>query len=376
LQTKELIRALCSIMTISGQEYRSADKIRELVGDVYDEYKAYPNGNFIFIRHSSSPADGEKPILLLDAHYDEIGMMVTEIKDGGFLRVTSVGGLKSSILLGGEVTIYAKEELYGVVCVTPPHLQKPGDSEKLPAINEIMIDTGFSKEELTERGVEIGTPVGFPSVPVDMLNGMIADKALDDKCCAAAAIKALELLDNTDIPCDIYFLLSCKEEIGGLGGCTGAYDINPDAAIVLDVDFASVPDTPRHKTIKLGEGPSVTLSAVTNRALTRSILNCARRNDIKCQQVVSASSTGTNADDIAFARGGIPTAVLSIPEKNMHTYSEVVSVDDVDETARLIAKFVTDGFADWLADPHKVMPLYERAEEKSDKETEENIKNG
>jgi len=150
LQTKELIRALCSIMTISGQEYRSADKIRELVGDVYDEYKAYPNGNFIFIRHSSSPADGEKPILLLDAHYDEIGMMVTEIKDGGFLRVTSVGGLKSSILLGGEVTIYAKEELYGVVCVTPPHLQKPGDSEKLPAINEIMIDTGFSKEELTE----------------------------------------------------------------------------------------------------------------------------------------------------------------------------------------------------------------------------------
>lgn len=360
MQTKDLLRALCSIMTISGHEYRSRDAVIELAGGLFDDYRMTPNGNFIFVKRSKRP---NAPSLLLDAHYDEIGMMVAEIKDGGFLRVSSVGGLKSSILLGGEVTIYANEPLYGVVVVTPPHLQKAGESKKLPEINEIIIDTGYSKEKLAELGVTLGTPVGFPKTPVDLLGDLIADKALDDKACVAAVLKAVEEVGD-DCPCDIYASLSCKEEVGGYGGLTAAFGIEPDAAIVLDVDFASVPDTPRHKTIKLGDGPAVTLSAVTDRALTRTIFNSAIKAGVKCQRVVEATGTGTNADDIALGLDGIPTAVVDIPLKNMHTYCEVVSVSDVDETARLLNAFIKDGFTEWLSEPRRVPPFYVKPDEK------------
>lgn len=286
--------------------------------------------------------------MLIDAHLDEIGMMVTEIKEGGFIRVTNLGGIDTRILLAGEVIIYGSEPVYGIVCVTPPHLQKPGENTKLPPVVELFIDTGFTPDILAAKGVTLGTAVGFKPVNTELLNGLIAGKGFDDKSCIAAAAGAVRLLDGEDTGWDIYLLCACKEETSSLGCKTGAFDINPDCAIVLDVNLAFVPDTVRYKTVKLGDGPSVSISAVTDRSLTNAIIKYAKENELRYQTVVEATDTGTDANSIPFVRDGIPTAVIGIPLKNMHTYSEVISLDDVNDTAKLLAGFIKGGLTQWM----------------------------
>ena len=345
VQTKELLNALSSLMTVSGSEHRSADELYKICGSYFDEFEQMPNGNCIFIKKCGRDNAHR---LLIDAHFDEIGMMVSSISDDGFCKLVPIGGLDTRIMLAGEVIIYGDEEVYGVVPVKAPHLQKPGENKKLPPANELTVDTGYTKEQLTNKGVRVGTPVGFKNVNCELLNGRLAGKGFDDKCCVAAAVMAISELRDFD--CDVYLLCACKEETGMLGARTGGYKINPDAAIVLDVNFASVPDTKRHTTIKMDEGPSITLSVVTDRSLTASIINCAERNDLKLQKVVEATNTGTDATALYVVREGIPVAVVSIPLKNMHTYSEVISVKDVEDTANLLKTYIEDkeGFIKWI----------------------------
>ncbi len=340
---RELIRALSGTMSISGFETKSRDRLKELIGGVFDECIEYPNGNYVFIKRCGR---ADASMIMLDAHYDEVGMIVRGITDEGFLRVIAVGGLDTRILLAGEVIIYADRELYGVVSVKAVHLQQGDEGSKLPEVTELLIDTGMSREQLINAGVKLGTAVGYKSVPVDLLNDRIAGKGFDDKCCLAAAVKAVEKAGECG--CDIALLCSCKEETGLLGGMTGAYSINPDACIVLDVNLAHVPGTKEHETVKLEGGPSVSLSAVTDRSLTKAVVDYAKEKELKYQTVVEATSTGTNANIIPFINEGIPTAVVSIPLRNMHTYSEVISLTDCEDTAELIGGFIREGFEKWM----------------------------
>ncbi len=340
------LKILSAAVSISGYESYSGDTLKNLFMPYFDEFKKSVNNNFLFIKRCGKP---KAPSFLIDAHYDEVGMMITEIKEKGFIRVTNLGGIDTRIMLAGEVKIYgSKKSIYGVVCVTPPHLQKPGDSKHLPEINELLIDTGYTDKELAEMGIGIGTPVGYSSQFTELLGGLFAGKSFDNKVCVAAAAEAVRLLSGKELDFDIYLLCSCKEETSALGGRIGAFSINPEACIVLDVNLAHVPDTKRHETVKMGEGPSVSLSAVTDRSLTKAIIETAKENQIKYQTVVEATDTGTNANVIAFVKGGIPTAVVSIPLKNMHTYSEVISSEDAELTALLVSKFIEAGASKWM----------------------------
>lgn len=345
MELKELLFKLSETMSISGFEKYAADEICGLLSPFFDEYRMMPNGNQIYIKHSKKE---NAPKLLLDAHIDEIGMMVAEIKEGGFIRVSALGGIDTRILLAGEVIIYGSEPVYGIVCSTPPHLQKAGENTKLPQVNELIIDTGFTAEALASKGVSLGTAVGFRPVNTELAGGFLSGKGFDNKCCVAAAAETMRLIGDEDTGWDIYLLCACREETGAAGAKTGAFDIYPDACIVLDVNLAFVPGTERHKTVKAGDGPSVSLSAVTDRSLTRAITDCAKSNGLRCQTVVEAADTGTDANAIPFIREGIPTAVVSVPLKNMHTYSEVISVEDVADTAKLLAAFIKGGLTQWM----------------------------
>jgi len=344
-ELKQMLFDLSETMSISGYEYRASDKLHEILLQYFDEYNNSPNGNHIFIKRSKMQ---NAPRLLIDAHIDEIGMMVTDIKEHGFIRVTNLGGIDTRILLAGEVIIYGCEPIYGIVCVTPPHLQKAGDNNILPAVNELWIDTGFSVDTLTQKGVEIGTPVGFKPVNTELLNNRIAGKGFDNKCSIVTAAEVMRLLDGEDIGWDIYLLCACKEEISALGTKIGTFDIYPDVAIVLDVNLAFVPDTLRYKTVKLGDGPSVSISAITDRSLTRAVINFAKENDLHYQTVVEAVDTGSDANQTPLIRDGVPTVLIGIPLKNMHTYSEVISLDDVTDAAKLIAEFIKGGLTKWM----------------------------
>ena len=336
----EFTLTLASLMSITGHTRRSKEKLTELVSPYFDEIRETRLGCYHLIRKCGK--ENAKKILI-DAHFDEIGMLVTEIKEGGFLTVTSVGGLDTRILQASEVIIYGEgKEIYGVVGSTPPHLQKPGESGKLREITELLIDTGYSKEEL-EKYVSIGTPVGFRPIYTRLRNGRVAGKGFDDKACAAAAIAAIADIPADELWGDVYVQLSNYEEAGGFmsGAQTGAYEINPVCAVVADVDLASTPDTKKSETVPLDGGVSISCGPITDKRLSKLLRELADAKEIKNQMSVTAGGTGTNTMVINLVRNGIPTVDIGLPLRSMHTSNEVISMNDAAAMRDIIALFVT-----------------------------------
>ncbi len=337
--TKDLICALTDIMSVTGSEYRGRDALVSALSGIFDEYYEDTTGTHVFVKRCGRP---DAPRLMLDAHFDEIGMVVSAIHEDGFLSVFRAGGLDRRILPATEVKIYGEKTIYGVICATPPHLQKAGDSGKLPKLEDIFIDTGYSKEEL-EKIVKIGTPVGFYESTAPLLGNRLCGRGMDNKSCAAAAVRGAMLCEREKMVCDLYVTLSSREEEGMAGGCVNAaYSIRPDAAIVTDVTFAKFPGVEDYESGKMGEGIVVSLSAVTDKRLTRRLCEICRENDIPESETVDATDTGTNATMLALTGDGIPTAVVSVPLSGMHTYNEIIDVNDVMSAATLFAAAACD----------------------------------
>ncbi len=327
-------------MSISGHESENSAKLLELVGKYFDEYKTDAVGNHIFIKKA---AKENAPTLLIDTHFDEIGMMVTEILEGGFLRVTSVGGLDPAIMQASEVVIYGKETIRGIIVSTPPHLKKAEDKDKLTPIDELLIDTGYPKEDL-EKIVRVGTPIGFAPIykKLGYENGQshhLVGKALDNKACAAAAICGIAEAPRENLAANVVLLLSCHEETVRIGGVApAAFDLKPDYAVVIDVNLAHVPSTDKCETVEMGEGISVSFSAITDGALTRRATELCEKKEIPYQRCAAPSSTGTNATCLSIVGHGIPVVDVGLPLKNMHTATEVIDLRD----ARTLADFVRE----------------------------------
>ncbi len=339
LNLKEFIFSLCSLMSVSGHESHDSETLFSLVGEYFDEYKCDAVGNHLFVKRSAKP---NAPNLLVDAHFDEVGMLVTDIKEGGFLSLTSVGGLDPAIMQASEVRIYGKETITGIVGSIPPHLKKKDATKKLKNIDELIVDTGYPKEEL-EKLVRIGTPVGFATIYTELGNGSgrLAGKSFDNKACAAAAIYGLSQVKAEELAANVYLLLSCHEETVKIGGVApAAFDLNPDYAVVIDVNLAHVPGTTAAETVEMGEGISVCLSAITDKKLTRSIIDMCEEKGIKYQRCAAPSSTGTNTTCLSIVGRGVAVADIGLPLKNMHTYIEVVDLDDIKTLADFVAALV------------------------------------
>lgn len=335
MDLKQLIYSLCSLMSISGHESTNSDALTELIGEYFDEHKTDSVGNHLFIKKASK---ANAPTLLIDTHFDEIGMLVTDIKEGGFITVTSVGGLDPSIMQASEVRIYGQETLTGIIASTPPHLRSKESSKKLKDIDELLIDTGYPKEEL-EKIVRIGTPVGFAPIYRSLGNkeNIIAGKSFDNKACAAAAIYGISNAQKEELAANVCLLLSCHEETVKIGGVApAAFDLRPDYAVVIDVNLATVPSVERSETVDMGEGISIAFSAITDKKLTKLALELCDENLIKCQKCAAPSSTGTNTTCLSIVSGGVPVADIGLPIKNMHTYTEVLDLND----AKALADFV------------------------------------
>lgn len=333
---KELIVSLCSQMSISGCERYSKDKLYSLIGDCFDEKYTDSIGNHIFVKRSSKK---NAPKILIDCHYDEIGMMVSSIKEGGFVSVERVGGVDPRLLQSGEVTIYGKEEIYGVFAATAPHLLTPETANQMIPLDGLIIDTGYSKEELEEI-IRVGTPVGFRPRYTELLNGRLAGKSFDDKACGACAVMGIDAVDRDELCADIYFTFSTREEVGLIGGFTSAYSVDPDYALVLDVTHAYVPDMDNKRYNPCGTGLSVCASAVTNRGLTNMIRALCDEKKIPYTVEASPNGTGTNANKIPTVKHGIPTALVSLPLKNMHSSNEVLALEDCEYMVKLVSEFI------------------------------------
>lgn len=332
---KSTLKALCAQMTVAGYEYLAESTIKELCADIFDEIRVDPMGSFILVKKSSLE---NAPKMQIDAHLDNVGMMVTDIKKGGFLSVVNVGGLDTRVLPATEVTVYGKREIYGLVTSTPPHLRKAGANGS-PAIEELYIDTGYTKEELEEI-VSLGDPVGYRLLFTEMANGYVTSSGLDDKACAAAIIEAMRDIPASELKYDIYVTLSAQEETGRNGSARASFGIEPDIAIITDVNFAAGDGTPDYECIKCEEGASLDISSLTDKRLTRNIRSLLRDKAVKHQIICEPGRTYTNNEGVLISGNGVRTAVLSVPLKNMHTPCETVNLKDILSLKEIIGVIV------------------------------------
>ncbi len=336
-----MLHRLSEIMSVVGHETTETDSLAALAAPYFDEWHSDAVGNHIFVRKCGIEG---APKLMLDAHFDAVGLCVAGITDEGNIKLSSLGGVDAKILPASEVTVHGKKPIFGVVASTPPHLMSAEDRSKVPPVTEMLVDTGFSKKTLEEEyGVRIGTPISFGYHPTELLNERTCGPAYDDKACVAAAIRAMELLGSEKGLFDIYLAVSAEEETGMSGAAKAAFAVKPDMALILDVGFATSPDTSKgHGAAELGSGVIISYSAVTNVKLTRRIMKLCDDCEIKYTVSVETSGTATNADNVTLVEAGIPTTVLGLPIRSMHTYSEVLDSTDGEELAKLIAAIIKD----------------------------------
>lgn len=334
----ELLQELCPRPGVSGSEESAAQKACELLSP-YGEAEADPVTGSVFFQREDN-ADG-RPTVLLDAHIDEIGLTVTDITPDGFLKAAPVGGIDRRMLLAAQVAVYgtASGETVRIGAVTasvPPHLND--DYSKAPRVDELLIDTGLGSEagSLIARG----DTVLFENSPRRLLGDRVTGKALDDRVGCAVLIRTAELLAGFDLDCNVMIMLSSQEEIGERGAKTGAYAVHPDEAIAVDVSFADTPDMKPTDCSPLGSGVMIGVSPSLSRRLSEDMIKTAQETGVPYTIEVMSGLTGTNADEISVSRRGVPTVTLSIPERNMHTPAEVISLEDAENTARLIAGYL------------------------------------
>ena len=277
--------------------------------------------------------------LMIDAHLDEIGFVVTSVDGDGFLRVAKAGGPDLRVLLGQEVTVFGREPLFGVFCCRPPHLTSREDYAKAPEMDSLAVDIGFSHEQAAER-VSPGDFITLRRKPDTLLNGCVTGKALDNRAGVAAVLRALELLDGETPGIGLTVVFSLSEELGERGAKAAAFYVAPTQALVLDVSFAYTPDAPREKCGDLKKGPMIGVSPVLDDGITQALFRLAREGGIPFQTEAMAGETGTNSDGISIARAGVKTGLASIPLRYMHTAAEVVALEDIENTARLIAAYI------------------------------------
>lgn len=330
---KALIMELSSACCITG-DGSAADVVAKEAAK-YADVRRDNLGNVIAV--VKKPQEG-KPNILLEAHLDEVGFIVTAIDEDGFLHFSTVGGPDHRILLGEEVTIHAKDEVYGVICCRPPHLSTKDDRKKVPDVDETAIDIGFSHDEAIKR-VSPGDFVTFRRTPRELLNGNITGKSLDNRAGCATVLRAMELLKGKTT-CGLTAAFTLHEELGGQGSKTAAFGAAPTHALVVDVSFAFTPDAPRDKCGDLGKGPMIGVSPVLSREVINTLFDIAKQENIPYQTEVMGGSTGTNADTITTTRDGVKTGLISVPLRYMHTASEVITPDDIENTARLMAAAV------------------------------------
>lgn len=329
--TLELLKELTQAVGVSGNE----DNIVSLLKD---RLKAYgevtvDSMNNVFCTF------GEGYHFLLDAHIDEIGFVVTEITDDGFIRFSACGGIDPRPLPATEVSVWGRKELRGVISTLPPHLQTAEDEKKAPKISQLAIDVGMSGDRIKEF-VSLGDRITVRRNFTPLLNGLISASCLDDRSGVAAILMCLDKLKN--LPCKITVMLSSQEEVGTRGAKAGAYAKNVDEAISVDVSFAYTPGCEKSDCGEISKGAMIGFSPILDRKMSRKLVAVAEKNHIKYQCEIMNGKTGTNADVISISEKGIKTALISIPEKYMHQSVEVADTADVEGVSRLICAYIKE----------------------------------
>jgi putative aminopeptidase FrvX len=284
--------------------------------------------------------------IMLEAHADEIGFMIQNITDNGFLYVTRIGGSDKAIARAKRLTILGdKGPVSAVFGNTAIHLRDK-ESDKLPEIHELFLDVGAnSKAEVEARGIRVGHPAVYADSADELTPGRIIGRAIDNRIGGFILAEVLAELSGKDArpEATLFVVNAVHEEIGGSGVKMISYRLEPSVAVVLDVTHAT--DSPgidhnKHGTVSLGKGPALSHGSATHPAVVKRLADLADELEIPIQHEATSRTTGTDTDHIYWIKTGIPSALLSIPLRYMHSTVEMVDLTDVERCIRLLARFV------------------------------------
>ena len=326
----------------SGQEMEVAEYFAEQFRPFVDEVTV--DSMFNVIAHKK----GTGPKVALFAHMDEIGLMVVAIEEDGSLRLGNVGGVDPRILPACRVWVHGKEKLFGTIGALPPHLMKAEDQKQNYRLEDLYVDVGLPAEKVREL-VRVGDIVTFnvPSTP--LLNGQFAAKTMDDRACVTMLVETAERLRKLQCDADVYFVGSTQEEVGSRGAKTAAYALDPDLAIAIDVDHATIPGSRPNTTVDL-DSLCASIGPFLQPKLLKRLMDCAAAHHVKLQTTVAERNTFTDGDDVALARDGVPMVLLSLPLKYMHTTVETLDIQALKEGSRLLSHFLSELDAEWEDD--------------------------
>ncbi len=329
------LEQFCAIPGPSGYEREVALAAVEAMKPYADKAYLDRYGNAVAYRLTGKP---EAKRILLDAHLDEIGLMVTGVEEG-FLRFRTIGGVDPRILPNLEVLLLTDPPIPGVIATLPPHVQKAGEQNEAAKIEDLWIDVGMSQEEAQSR-IPVGTPAVYTSDFTPLQGDFLAGKSMDDRAGFVSLLYTLALLKDKTLDVDLYVMGSTREEVSGAGAAVGTFAFAPHCCIAVDVTHGRVPDAPKDDTFLLGKGPVIGIGPNMTRWMTARLIEKAEVLGFSWQPEVMAGNTGTNAWKMQVTREGVATAIVSIPLKYMHTPYEVLKRQDVEDTARLLADFI------------------------------------
>lgn len=331
----ENIKNLSCSIGVSGYE----QEVCKFIKILFDKYctSTYTDslGNLVGVK--SCGIENAKKIMI-EAHMDEIGLMVSGIDNNGFIKFVPIGGIDVRTLPSKEVIIHGKKKIFGVIGAKPPHLQDKEEAEKAIEIDKLYIDCGYTKVEI-EKYVELGDVITISNKTLTLLNNRISTKCQDDRTSVAVIIDVLEKLLNVKLDYDLYVVAATQEEVGCRGSKTVTYGINPDAAIVIDVCHGDTPDASKD-TFNLGEGVVITKGPNIHPNLCNRVIQTLEKSGVKHSIDVEGGNTGTDAWSVQISRNGIPTVLFSIPLRYMHTCIETSDLADIKATSDAIYNFL------------------------------------
>jgi len=337
---KEFLENLLNTPSVSGFEQRGQALVRERLKGCYDDLRTDVSGNVIASRNTNAALR-----VLLDGHADEIGLMVNHIEDKGYIYFVPVGGVNATLTEGERVLVHGKSgEIPGVIGTKPIHLIDPSERGKQTAkFQNQWIDIGAKDRKDAEKVVAVGDAVSFDTRMRELRNRLVTCRGMDDRVGVFCIVEAMRRLKNEKLNVALYVVSSVQEELGLRGAKVTAFGIDPHVGIAVDVGFAAdYPEMDKKIVgeVSVGKGPVLARGPSFNPVLAKHIESAARKKRISLQYQADPGRGGTNAHAFQLNRAGVAAALISVPNRYMHSPAETVSLDDLDRTVDLLAAAV------------------------------------
>lgn len=331
------LKEMCSLHSVSGNELKMTSYIEEYTKSFCDEVKSDSMGNVVAILNNNSDIT-----VALEAHIDNIGLVVKEIDNNGFIKFVCSGGVDSSILPTAEVIVHGKKDLFGIIGAKPPHLQTKDNEKNKNSIDDMYIDCGFDYENI-KKYVSIGDTISIKSDYNDLKSDFFTSGSLDNRIGCYIVCECLKRLKTQNLTYNIAGLFSVQEEVGCRGAKKCVETVKPDIAIIVDVTFGISPYTDDEHGFSVGEGITVAIGPNLDRKLTGLFVKKCDEMNILYKKEVCSDHTGTDAWPIQVAYNGVRCILVSVPIKYMHTSVEVANKNDIKNAVEAICSALEGG---------------------------------